>query len=205
MNGLTGLVACGGQSSRMGQDKYLLVYRQKPEVFRLYEMLEKICKQVFISCNQEQAAGISNGFNTLTDLPAYSGCGPLSALITAYNAFPRHHFLLIGCDYPYLHAREMERFITFVSAENSPAAFYNASENLYEPLLAYYPAQAGNRLTEMYRSNQWSLQQYLQDSQARKYLPLDARCMISVDTYASFEKAKRYFEELKNVNEYEPD
>lgn len=202
---LTGLVACGGKSSRMGQDKFMLVYREKPEVFRLYDMLEKHCKQVFISCNNRQASGFSKDVNILTDLPAFTDWGPVSALLTAFNTLPGNHFLLTGCDYPFLHAAELERFITFISMENSPAAFYNTNENLYEPLLAYYPDNACLRLTEMHRSNQWSLQQYLQDCQARKYLPLDARCMTSVDTYTSYEFAKRYFEELKNEIAHEPD
>ena len=193
VTGITGLVACGGKSSRMGRDKSLLVYRQQPEVSRLYQMLEKHCNQVFVSCNEEQVAAFADRYETLPDLPYLSGCGPMAGLLTAYNNLPGHNFLFIGCDYPYLHPDELERFITFVSPENSPAAFYNVNENMYEPLLAYYPAEACNRITEMHKCNQLSLQYFLVENNARKYLPADEICITSADTYADYMKAKMYF------------
>lgn len=177
----------------MGQDKSMLIYQKKPEVFRLYDMLEKHCTQVFISCNNKQAAAIRAEYNTLTDLPELSQCGPMGGLLTAYNCLPGNNFIFIGCDYPYLHPEELERFITFISTENSPAAFYHINKNLYEPLLAYYPAHAGNRLTEMHNSNQLSLQHFLQENQARKYLPIDENCMTGADTNTDYLKAKMYF------------
>ena len=87
----------------------------------------------------------------------------------------------------------LERFITFISTDDSPAAFYHINNNLYEPLLAYYPAEAGNRLTEMRNSNLLSLQHFLQENQARKYLPIDENCMTGADTYDDYLKAKMYF------------
>ena len=197
--GFTGLVACGGKSSRMGRDKSLLIYQEKPEVFRLYHLLEKHCKQVFVSCNGTQSAAMFDHCKTLTDLPGLTACGPMAGLLTAYHYIPGHHFIFIGCDYPYLHQAELERFTSFVSIENSPAAFYNVHENLYEPLLAYYPATACNRLTEMYNSNQFSLQQFLQENEARKYVPADEKCMTSADSHADYLKAKMYLTTAETI------
>ena len=49
---------CGGKSSRMGTDKSRIIYHEKEQQYHVYEMLQLICEDVFISCNKEQQAFI---------------------------------------------------------------------------------------------------------------------------------------------------
>ncbi len=172
----------------------MLVYQQKPEVYRLYELLEQICENVFISCNTKQAAGIESSYHCLPDLDVYANSGPMAGLLSAFATTANKNILLIGCDYPFLDADCLKGFAAFIQHENKPAAFFNKKEQLFEPLLAFYPFNECKQLKERYHTDQLSLQHYLKAANARKYIPANEKCMTSVDTYSGYINTKMYFE-----------
>lgn len=179
-----GLVACGGRSSRMGTDKSMLQYYGQPQRYYVYKMLQPLCAKVFLSCNEAQAQTIDEGYSFLTDNPANSDIGPMTALMTAYENFPQMNILLIGCDYPFLATTDLIDFS--FHCVDKPASFYNAEENIYEPLLAWYPHQLYNRLQQMQAAKQFSLQHFLKDNQAIKFFPTNRGSIVSVDTNEAF-------------------
>lgn len=186
-----GLVVCGGKSSRMGMDKSLLQYHAAPQRYHLYDMLSPFCEETFISCNHIQSKKIFPAYNTMVDLPCYNNTGPIAALLTAFKLFTNNGFLVMGCDYPFLSAKDIREFTGFCRGNNTAAAFYNASFEMYEPLLAWYPPDAADILFEMYAAKQYSLQHYLRTVNARKFYPADPKSIQSVDTkedYCSIKK-----------------
>lgn len=187
---LYGLVVCGGKSTRMGCDKSMLQYFNKPQRYYLYDMLKPICEKVFISCNASQAEEIPTEYETITDLNACSNIGPMASLISALTKYPENNFLVVGCDYPYLTVNELYSFI-FSNQEETAAAFYDDVENVYDPLLACYHHSSFQRLLRMYATGKYSLQQFLQAEGAARYHPLNKKAMISVDTKHDFLKAKK--------------
>lgn len=182
-----GLVVCGGKSSRMGRDKSMLQYYDKPQRYHVYDMLLPFCEKVFISCNTEQADTMEDGYELIKDDAAFNDTGPMAALLSAFTRFPGKHLLVIACDYPFLTAGELQQFATHCN--NAPVSFYNDEENIYEPLLAWYPKSSFEKLKEMHKSGQFSLQHFLKDSHAIKYYPTDKNSITSVDTQAEFSKA----------------
>lgn len=186
---LYGLVVCGGNSSRMGTDKSMLQYYQKPQRYHVYEMLQHFCEQVFISCNAEQANTIKDGYLFLTDNPLYNNIGPMAALLTALTNFPEKNILFIGCDYPFITANELQQFAAVYNASDNALAFYNDAEDVYEPLLAWYPASSFEKLKEMFKMKQYSLQHFLKENKASKFYPENKISMISIDTNSAFIKA----------------
>jgi molybdopterin-guanine dinucleotide biosynthesis protein A len=188
MNDLYGIAVCGGNSSRMGADKSMLQYHNKPQRYHVYDMLLPFCEKVFISCNETQSAGIEAGYNIIPDDPAFSNMGPMAALLTAFNKFPEKNILFIGCDYPFLTADELQKFLD--NCGNGLSAFYNQEIDMYEPLLAFYPASSASALNKMYEAKQFSLQHFLKEQQAVKYFPTNKNAMQSVDTHEEFIKAK---------------
>lgn len=186
---LYGLVICGGDSSRMGTDKSTLIYYDKPQHDHVHDLLALFCKKVIISCNQEQFVSLETSNEKMTDLAEYSGHGPISGLLTAFDTFPGHDFLVAGCDYPFLRKNELELFLTKTTRDSRAAAFYN-QDNKYEPLLAWYSKDAGPLLKEHFDRNEFSLQHFLKKYGAEKYLPKSERVVTSVDTPEEFEKVK---------------
>jgi len=178
------LVLCGGQSSRMGTDKSMLQYYDKPQRYHVYDMLQPLCEKVFIACNKQQIKSIDAGYKYLQDDENFGIIGPMNALLTAFTKYPDKNILLIGCDYPFLKSGELQSFSHFCKDE--PVAFYNKADDVYEPVLAWYRYSCFNLLKDMYASKQFSLQQLLKQSGAVKYLPTDANCIKSIDSIEAF-------------------
>lgn len=185
-----GLVVCGGKSTRMGTDKGLLSYHDKPQRFHVYEMLEGLCEKTFISCNRLQANGISEDYPTLVDLPQYSAIGPIAALLTAFAHHPTRDFLVVACDYPFITTDELRRFSESCERSSLAAAFYNHESQLYEPLLAWYSCRTARALKKLFEEKNYSLQYFLHTVNGGKYYPPQTEIIQSVDTPESAEAVK---------------
>ena len=182
-----GLVVCGGKSSRMGIDKSILKYYEKQQRYHMYNRLMPLCKRVFISCNEEQEGNIEKGYQFIKDGEGFGDVGPIKALLTAFTKYPEKNLLFIGCDYPFLTLKELQLF-SFV-CKKEPAAFYNNSDNMYEPMLAWYPYTCFDELKRMHKAKEFSLQHFLKINHAVKHLPANNNCIQSIDTPEGFKAA----------------
>jgi molybdopterin-guanine dinucleotide biosynthesis protein A len=193
-----GIVACGGQSTRMQKDKAFINYHGEPQVYYAYRMLQPFCTEVFISCSADQLQKIDNSFNTLPDDENFRNRGPAAALLTAITFHPDKNFLMLGCDYPFLSDDEFSRFAAVVDNKTFAAAFFNNETQLYEPLIAYYAQQAAKQFLEHHSSEAISLQQFLVRNNALKYYPQNALSFKSVDAPEQEADAHLLLRHLKN-------
>lgn len=196
---LTGLVVCGGLSSRMGTDKSRLVYHQKPQCYHVYEMLQQVCDEVYLSVNRRQAQSLLPGYQWLADEEAYARIGPIAALMTAMNALADTDFLLLGCDYPLLDTVVLKLFLDALDKDNMATAFYNPAAKVYEPLLAYYQGAAFTRIRERVALGQYSLQHFLKEINAGKYRPSDLSAIKSIDTEEEARVMMLYLENIRST------
>ncbi len=194
---LYGLVICGGNSSRMGTDKSRLVYYNKPQHDHVYDILKPLCEKVVISCNAKQFDILETPHEKCADLPGYAGNGPIAGILTAFDTFPGHDFLVAGCDYPFLDSAALAIFLSKIKRDSYAAAFYN-QEGKYEPLLAWYSKNAGILLQKHFENGESGLQHFLNKYKAEKYKPESEKVMTSVDTPEEFAKVRRL---LANQNE----
>lgn len=187
MSVLHGIIVCGGQSTRMGMDKSQLQYHDAPQREWLYELLQPLCEDVYISCNEEQAAEIGDSYPTITDATTYRNIGPMAALLSAYRHFPNDSFLLVGCDYPYVRQGDIRKLVREYNGRTT--VFYNEDENLYEPLLGIYAPEIKDIVLSQYNLGQYSLQWILKQANAQKIVPDDSTILQSVDTRLGYMEA----------------
>jgi molybdopterin-guanine dinucleotide biosynthesis protein A len=176
---LYGLVVCGGQSSRMGQDKGSIKYHLLPQKYHAFQMLSQLCDQVFLGSRYPET---DTAYNTLPDDDEFKDLGPLTSLLTAIKKFPGTGFIVTGCDYPLLELNDMTAFLKSIPPHSIAAAFYNEQAAVYEPLIAYYSAEAGAKLIGQSSKGTVSLQQFLIQVNAYKYFPPDPQHILSIDT-----------------------
>ncbi len=194
---LTGLVACGGKSSRMGTDKSKIVYHGIQQRYYLYEMLKRFCDEVYVSVNAEQAEYIDTSYPYIQDDEAYNNIGPAAALLSAAKKYPGKNWLVVACDYPFLEASGLERFVGYLKDKTEAAAFYNPPKKVYEPLLGYYPAKSIDWMISILKGENYSLQHYLKIINADKHVA-DALEIKNINTPDEMRAAKEALKELKN-------
>ncbi len=186
-----GLVVCGGLSTRMGIDKSMLDYHGLPQRYYLYELLENICDEVFISCNKHQAATIPSKYNKIVDADKYTQIGPMAALLSAFEAHSQCSFLTVGCDYPFIDKAHLARLIDDAQDTEYVASYYNPESKYYEPLLSDYHYTINNHLQQQFSIKNYSIQKLLKQLDVKKVVPKDLNILTSVDTKETYEQAKR--------------
>jgi molybdenum cofactor guanylyltransferase len=177
---LTGLVICGGTSSRMGQDKSLIHYHGESQRNHVAGMLSVHCSSVYLSLNEHQQAE-NEQYPVIRDAEVYANNGPIAAILSAFHLLPDENFMVIGCDYPLLTASELSCFISSVQNLTKPKAFFNEADGFYEPLLAFYPATTASFILNEFQEGNQSLQRILKMLNCEKYLPQDKNSIRSVD------------------------
>jgi molybdopterin-guanine dinucleotide biosynthesis protein A len=197
MTNVYGLVICGGQSTRMSRDKSLLDYHGRPQRYYLYEQLQPFCKQVFLSCNEQQAADIPEGYHFIADAPQYHNTGPMAALLSAFDRHPDKTFIVLACDYPFFTSDEITQLANAAGQAISCAAFCHEENNIYEPLLAIYQPAMHTLLQKAFAGGQYSLQRVLKEADALKLFPRKKQCLQSVDTPEGYEAAVRETRQIK--------
>lgn len=180
-----GIVLSGGKSKRMGSDKSLLQYYDKPQRYHVYDLLAFYCEQVYIACSKEQIKTIDSQYQFIADKNKYMDAGPIGALLSVFEEFPDSNVLLIGCDYPMISKTELDSFINSCKG-SKPVSFFNEGENLYEPILTWYPNNCYMSLIENWQSEAYSLQHFLLSQGAIKYFPENKDSIISIDTLDAF-------------------
>jgi molybdopterin-guanine dinucleotide biosynthesis protein A len=197
MNEVHGLVICGGQSTRMGKDKSLLDYHGRPQRYHLYQLLQPFCKQVFLSCNEQQRAGIPEGYNAIIDAPPYRDIGPMAALLSAFEHYPGKTFIVLACDYPFFSTGEIAQLAVAAKQAASCAAFCHEESGIYEPLLAVYAPGMQPVLQKAFAEGQYSLQRILKAANALRLFSANAPALQSIDTPVDYEAAARQTKQIK--------
>lgn len=93
---VTGIILSGGKSSRMGTEKGLVKYKEKPLIEYSTEALQPICDQLVISSNKD----CYNYLNLPVIDDEIKECGPIGGIYSSMKAFPSDIYLVVSCDIP---------------------------------------------------------------------------------------------------------
>jgi molybdopterin-guanine dinucleotide biosynthesis protein A len=145
-----GLVLVGGESRRMGRDKALLSYDgQTTQLERTATLLQSVCVKTFISQRATQRFATPEGTGSILD--SIEGIdGPLCGILSAMEAHPEAHWLVLACDLPYLRPATLQKLIRiFEHAAPQLTAYRSTHDGLPEPLCAIYPAGSDSDLLKL--------------------------------------------------------
>jgi len=190
MNPLYGLVLAGGQSSRMGRDKGLLVYRGQPHREYVYDVLCRQCEKVFISVNARQEQTGLDRYTYLVDNPAYE-TSPMGALLNAHEHYPDASWFIVSCDLAYFDETCLETLLKHRDPTLAGTAFRINELNQPEPLVTIYENAFVGTLPGLYQAGERSLRRALHKAGAELITRFDPRCTRSVDSLEEYEEARR--------------
>ncbi|MCB0707536.1 MAG: NTP transferase domain-containing protein [Saprospiraceae bacterium] len=134
---LKGLVLAGGKSQRMGTDKGELVYhKEQTQQQYLYELLQRFCPEVYLSCRPDQEERLQANFQTLPD--RFQGLGPFAAILSAFQLDPDAAWLVVACDLPFVDQEAIRQLIAQRDSAKNATAFHNPDSGFPEPLITIW-------------------------------------------------------------------
>ena len=132
-----GLVLAGGESRRMGRDKALLVRDGKSQLSHVVALLESVSDRVFVSTRREQKEESERSqFEQIVD--GYEGIGPVAGILSAMDAYPDVHWLIVACDLANIDEPTLSYLLENHSIKQPFTAFKSSYDELPEPLCAFY-------------------------------------------------------------------
>lgn len=133
---LNGLVLVGGKSRRMGTDKSVLQYHDKPQRDVMIDLVSKFCIKTQLSCRPEQAGELAYTHDVLSD--TFLGLGPMGAILSAFRQAPNSAWLVVACDLPLLDEAALQ-FLVNNRDTSAIATTYRSPESGFpEPLVAIW-------------------------------------------------------------------
>ena len=173
---VTGVVLAGGKSTRMGQDKALLMLNGKSFILHIAEALQTLFEEVIVSANTRDYDFL--GLPVVKDV--YKICGPLGGIHAALGSVKTPYIFIAPCDTPLLVPAMVEMLLT----EAKPDVITLASTvDRLQPLVGVYPVSCHSGLDEFLASGQRKVKDFLA---AIPYRP------VGLDAWA---------ERLLNINE----
>ncbi|PHI18895.1 hypothetical protein CEQ90_15755 [Lewinellaceae bacterium SD302] len=139
---LKALILAGGKSSRMGQDKAELVYRNGiSESERLTEICRELGLEVHHSVQTTDPGAIVPQIGD-----RFLGLGPLGAIASAFLHEPDTAWLVLACDLPLLEKADLATLLAKRDSRKYATALRGASRPFPEPLIAIYEPRAYERI-----------------------------------------------------------
>lgn len=151
---ITALILAGGQSSRMGQDKALLMWQGQPLLQRICEVASVCCQDIYILTPWPQRYQHLLKASNWQLLPEQTrGQGPLQAFaegllhlsstsISSTSIDPPDWILLLACDLPDLNPQILQEWSQDLSyLPNHHLAFVPKHSDYWDPLCGFYRPQ----------------------------------------------------------------
>ncbi len=110
---ITGIVLCGGRSTRMGQDKASLAFGDETLLQRAVRVVREVADEVIVVGREAQ--GLLGGGNPFVGLPvrvihdAVEDLGPLAGLAAGLSASTTDLNIVVACDMPLVRPAVLQR------------------------------------------------------------------------------------------------
>ncbi len=153
---VTGFVLAGGFSSRMGQDKSIMLFRGKPLILHGIEALLPLCEKVIISSNSSVYE--FTGCEVWPDeLPVHA---PVNGLYSCLKRSATDWNIFLTCDMPLTGSRLFSYLLE--KCADTDAVIPVHGKGLVEPLCGVYNRSALIRLETQLQEEQFSIMKLLQ-------------------------------------------
>lgn len=182
---MTGIILCGGLSSRMGRDKGLLqteVTNWATDAARKLQDLGILVKASINTLQENSYAHGLPGVELITDNATLSVKGPLLGLLSGHIAHPAEDLFILACDLPLMETALLKELYTLYQKQEADV-FLFTNEGEAEPLCAIYTAAALQKIMNL-----------LQEGQLRKFSMKFALDHLQLATIALKEEQKKHFQ-----------
>jgi molybdopterin-guanine dinucleotide biosynthesis protein A len=192
---ITVIIQAGGASHRMGQDKALLPFLEKPLIQRVLDRVSPVADEILVTTNNPEAYQ-SLGLPLISDL--LPGRGALGGVYTALHCASHPLAAILACDMPFVSPEILAIEKSYLLTGCADIAIPHSGEGL-EPFHAVYrretclPAVESALQAGKWRVDSWFDQVKLHIIELGEILRYEPhmRCFINVNTPEELSEAER--------------
>lgn len=184
---LSAIVLAGGQSSRMGQDKALLLVQGVPLLQHVCQVAAQCASAVYVvtpwveryraivpsDCRMVQEQALPGG-----TLPH----GPLIGFAQALAQVQTEWVLLLACDLPYVQATMLQQWSRELETLRQETALLPRTEQGWDPLCGFYRRDCLPRLTDAIQQGTRSFQRWLLQECVKEIVVHDRTLLFNCNT-----------------------
>ena len=185
---LKGLVLAGGQSRRMQQDKGALDYHGKSQRVHLFDQLQDLGLETYISCREDQVGSMEPELPKLVD--SFQGLGPMGALLTALRSDPDAAWLAVACDLPFLTKNTLDYLLEHRDPSKTATAFQSPFDEFPEPLITIWEPKSYLTLFEFLSQGYSCPRKVLINSEVNLLQAPDAKDLSNINHPHEYEQAR---------------
>lgn len=136
----------------MGSDKALLDRGGETQLSYLARVIGECVDKLFVSTRRDQKNDEERGrFPQIVD--QYDDMGPVAGILSALEAHPEVHWLVVACDLPNVDATTIQCLLSHKDVAKPFTAFVSSYDGLPEPLCALYRSGSGKIVREFVDQN----------------------------------------------------
>ena len=139
---ITGYILAGGRSSRMGEDKGLILLNGKPIISYVINQLKPAVDTIIIVSNNKEY--VKFGYEVIED--TIKNIGPSAGILAALNHTNTEKNFVVSCDMPFIAIPSIEYIINQSEGYQITVPIY---KDKYEPMFAVYSKECINKWEEL--------------------------------------------------------
>ncbi|WP_103864132.1 molybdenum cofactor guanylyltransferase [Aquimarina sp. I32.4] len=145
---ITGIILAGGRSSRMGSEKGLVLFKEKPFIQHCIDALQPLVDQIFIVSNNTNY----DTFEAIRIEDIIPDSGPIAGLHTGLSHTTTINNLVISCDVPMLTTSFLEKLLPYTNKDYDIVQFKAQEKTI--PLIALYKKQCVDQCFKLLSSGE---------------------------------------------------
>lgn len=194
---LSAVVLAGGQSSRMGQDKALILFQGVPMLRRVCEVALHCTREVYVVTpwpdRYQDILPKSCRFIQEVPLLGEETPGPLVGFAQGLTQINTDWVLLLACDLPQLQVKVLQDWATNLEqSANDTIALLARHPKGWEPLCGFYRRQCLPMLTHFIEEGGRSFQHWLAQNPVEELPISDPQLLFNCNTPADLECLDRF-------------
>ncbi|MBW6492504.1 MAG: molybdenum cofactor guanylyltransferase [Lentimicrobium sp.] len=182
---ITGIILAGGNSSRMGSDKALILFKGRRLIEYGIGILKEFCNNILISTHNDALGEF--GFQLVSD--NFTDIGPLAGLEAGLRKSETRINIIAPCDTPFLSCSMLKKLID--NSEKYDATIPAHKNGKIEPLIGYYSRDILPVILNQIEKGDYKIQNLLKQINT-SYLPFEDESMfMNLNSPVDIEKSKQ--------------
>ncbi len=181
---ISAFILCGGKSSRMGTEKGMVKFMNKPFIQWTIDAIKPITNNIFLVTDNPDYSVF--GYPIVVDI--YKEKGPVGGIYSALDQSETEFNLILSCDVPNISTSVILKYLINKINDSRDVTFLSDDKNIY-PLIAIYNKRLVPKFFDAITSNKLKLVSLLSelDCQNIKVQAEDFKFLKNINTKEELE------------------